>query len=499
MESSDYLRALKRSWLIIIMAVISGALGGYWVYGSKTPLYQSSVQVIVSGSGGSTVDEGSAWALASERALALSQVAGTAPALEAAKKAAGYPDAAVSATSTAGAQAPFLTVSVVGQSPAVVKAIADEFAPTLRATLVDMEEPFNPAIQVRNLTPASLPGKPFSPSITRLGGLGVAAGLVLGIVIALLREALDRTVRDSADADELTDLTILGAVPRDLPRKLLPAASSPRSARAEAYRQVRTTLINARHPRLKTIAVTSASVGEGKTSVATNVAVVFSRAGHRVAVVDADLRRPCVATFFGLKPEHGLTDVLAGICSLREALTLRDDGRLAILTSGARPANPSEALAGAAMKHVLRQLADEYDYILLDTPPVLPVSDPLVLAPLVDGVILVIQIGRTTRDRVKRATKALDRVNATILGVVPNKSGKGRDRDYRYPYYYAHTRNRYMRGRRIDASVPIPVNNGLSLSRVGAAADQVPAPGTGSGQPSGAGTGPVPHAREANP
>jgi capsular exopolysaccharide synthesis family protein len=498
MESSDYLRALKRSWLIVIMAVIAGALGGYWVYGSKTPLYQSSVQVIVSGSG-STVDDGSAWVLASERAMALSQVAGTAPVLGAAKKAAGYPDAAISATSTADAQAPLLTVSVVGQSPAAAKAIADEFAPTLRATLINMEQPFNPAIQVRNLAPASLPGKPFSPSITRLGGLGVAVGLVLGIVIALLREALDRTVRDSAGAGELTNLTILGAVPRDLPRKLLPAASSPRSARAEAYRQVRTTLINARHPRLKTIAVTSASVGEGKTSIATNVAVVFSQAGHRVAVVDADLRRPCVATFFGLKPEHGLTDVLAGTCSLREALILRDDGRLAVLTSGARPTNPSEALAGTAMKHVLRQLADEYDYILLDTPPVLPVSDPLVLAPLVDGVILVIQLGRTTRDRVKRATKALDRVNATILGVVPNRSGKGRDRDYRYPYYYAHARNRYMRGRRIDASVPVPVNNGHSLSRVAAAADQVPVPGTGSGRPSGAGTGPVPHAREADP
>jgi capsular exopolysaccharide synthesis family protein len=455
-DSSDFQRALKRSWLIIAMAAIAGALGGYWVYGSEAPLYQSSVQMIVSSRGGPNVDGVSAWLLESQRAVALSQVASTAPALEAAQKAAGYPDAAVSATSAPTAQAPFLTVSVVGQSPAVAKAVADEFAPTLPATMVAMAGRADSTIQVRNLAPACLPGKPFSPSIARQGWLGVAAGLLLGIMIALVREALDRTVRDSADVSELTGLTILGTIPRDLPRKLLPAASSPRSARAEAYRQVRTTLINARPPRLRTMAITSASVGEGKTSVATNVAAAFSRAGCRVAVVDADLRRPCVATFFGLRPERGLTDVLAGTCSLREALTLADNGRLAVLTSGAPPANPSEALAGAAMKDVLRQLADEYDYVLIDTPPVLPVSDPLVLAPLVDGVIFVIQLGRTTRDRFARATKALQ-VSATIVGVVLNKSGSGRDRDYRYPYY-APARNRHMRGRRIDPSVPVPVN-----------------------------------------
>jgi capsular exopolysaccharide synthesis family protein len=210
------------------------------------------------------------------------------------------------------------------------------------------------------------------------------------------------------------------------------------------------------------MAVTSASLGEGKTSVVTNVAAAFSRAGHRVAVVDADLRRPCVATFFGLNPERGLTDVLAGTCSLGEALNVLDDGRLAVLTSGARPDNPSEALASAGMKQVLRQLADDYDYVFVDTPPVLPVSDPLVVAPLVDGVIVVIRLGRTTRDRMQRASKALERVNATTLGVVPNMSGKGRDRDYRYPYRYAS-----LRGRKdVSASLPVLVSNGHTGTEV---------------------------------
>jgi capsular exopolysaccharide synthesis family protein len=322
--------------------------------------------------------------------------------------------------------------------------------------MVKLEGSADSAISVSNLAPASLPGKPVSPSIKRDGGFGLLVGLLLGLVIATVREALDRTLRDSSDVSELTDLAILGTVPRDLPKKPLPAMSSPRSARAEAYRQVRTTLTNGQQRPLRTMAVTSASLGEGKTSVATNVAAAFSRAGHRVAIVDADLRRPEVATFFGLKPERGLTDVLAGNCLLSEALNVLDDGRLAVLTSGARPDNPSEALASPGMKQVLLQLADEYDYVFVDTPPVLPVSDPLVIAPLVDGVIVVVQLGRTTRDRMQRASKALDRVNATILGVVPNMSGKGRDRDYRYPYRYT-----YLRGRREGSvSLPILVTNG---------------------------------------
>jgi polysaccharide biosynthesis transport protein len=466
-ELPDYLRLLKRSGLIIILAVIAGGLAGYWVYGSKTPTYQSSVRMIVPGSARSAGDEITARLLAAQRAVAFSQVAGTPPALNAAKNAAGYPDAAAAATSSADGSSPFLTVNVQAPSATEAKAIADSFAPTLPATMVNLEG--GVPISVRNLAPANLPAKPSSPNIRKLVGLGLAAGLVLGIVIAVIRETLDRTVRDSEDVDELTDLTILGTVPREFPKKPLPATSSPRSARAEAYRQVRTTLLNARHPEMQTMAVTSPSLGEGKTSVATNVAAVFSRSGQRVAIVDADLRRPCVASFLGVQSERGLTDVLAGTCSLHEALNLLNDGRLAVLTSGALPVNPSEALGGAAMKQVLRQLADEYDYILIDTPPVLPVSDPLVLAPLVDGVILVIELGHTTRDRVKRATKALDRVNATILGVVPNKSGKGRDRDYRYPYRYA-----YISGRKVGARLHIPVEDGHHQSRVAAAARSAP-------------------------
>ncbi len=177
-------------------------------------------------------------------------------------------------------------------------------------------------------------------------------------------------------------------------------------------------------------------MGEGKTSVATNLAAVFSRAGHRVAIVDADLRRPRVAAVFEQPSKPGLSDVLARRVTLREALVVVDDGRLGILASGAIPANPSEALGGTGMEKVIAQLAADYEYVFIDTPPVLPVTDALVVAPMVDGVVLVTRLGRTTRERVKRALAAIDRVNAVPIGVVPNYAGKGADRDYRYGYKY---------------------------------------------------------------
>lgn len=486
MEIADYVRVLKRSWLIIVIAMIAGGLGGYWVYGSQTPMYRSSVQLVVRVTGGGPAAESINRLVATQRALALSQVAGTVPAVDAAKKAAGFPNADVAASSTASSTGPFLTVSVTGPSPTEVKAIADEFVHTLPATIVQLEGPAASSIRVKRVAQSSLPAHPYSPHFQREVGLGIAAGLAIGILIAVLREAFDRTIRDSTDLDVLTDLTVLGTIPRELPKKRLPAVSSPRSARAEGYRQVRTTLINTRHPHLHTIAVTSAALGEGKTSVVTNLAAVFSRAGHRVAVVDADLRRPSVAAFFELEPERGLTDVLAGRCPLPEALNMLDDGRLAVLTSGAVPANPSEALGGAAMERTLQKLATEYDYVLVDTPPVLPVSDPLVLAPLVDGVILVIQLGRTTRDQMQRVQKALGRVDAPLIGVVPNQSGKGRDRYYRYRYRYA-----YARREKVGVDVPVSLNGGPLRNRQRGAAY------SGNGQPH-AGAHVVPDEREVN-
>jgi len=436
METMQYLRALGRSWFIVLIALIAGGAGGYYVYHRATPMYRSCVQLVVSGSG----DEVTSRVLATQRAQAVAQLAPKQPAVRAAATSAGFPNSLPSVSASGSSDNPFVNVCVQDTVPSRAQAIANSFAGVLPRVMTQLLGQTDTPVKITNVANASLPGSPYSPDKKKDIGLGLAAGLVLGIFIALLREVFNRTVRDSDELEKLTGMTVLGTVPKDLSKRLLPAVSDPRSARAEAYRQIRTTLLNAQSGGLRTIVVTSAALGEGKTSVATNVAAVFSRAGHRVALVDADLRRPRVAAFFNLKPQYGLTEVLSGVATLPQALTTMDDGRLAVLTSGRIPANPSEALGSAGMERVVAQLAEHYEYVIIDTPPVLPVTDASVLAPKVDGVIVVARMEHTTRDRVKRAIASLERVNATVLGVVPNQAGKGTDRDYRYPYRYTPSR-----------------------------------------------------------
>lgn len=452
----QYLRALARSWFVVIITLVAGGAGGYYVYHRATPLYESAVQMVVTGTtNGPATDEVTSRALAGQRALALAQIAGTAPAVKAAARAAGYPGDSPSVTATSTDSGPFITVRVVDTNAVRAQAIANAYAGILPETMQRLEGSTDTTVSVANLAAAPLPSAPFSPKLVKDLALGLAAGFILGIAIALLREVVDRTIRDTDQLEEITGLTTLGTVPRDGVKNSLPAVSKPRSARAEAYRQIRTTLLNSKQ-HVSTVAITSAAMGEGKTSVATNLAAVFSRAGHRVAIVDADLRRPRVAPVFDVPSKPGLSDVLARRASLADALVMQDDGRLAILPSGPIPANPSEALGGTGMEEVIKQLAAEFEYVFIDTPPVLPVTDALVVAPMVDGVVLVTRLGRTTRERVKRALAAVDRVNASMIGVVPNYAGKGADRDYRYGYKYTGSHKKDAAPTEIDADLLQP-------------------------------------------
>lgn len=434
LETVHYLRIISRQWWLVLITVVAGAAGGMLVYYYTTPLYQSSVQLIVSGSA-------AARDVASKQAVALSQIAGTPPAIADATLAAGYPSATPDVTATATGTSPFFTILVVEESPAVAQAVANAYLKSLVGTAVRLEGDGPSPVAIAVVSPAVLPVAPFTPNPKRDIGFGIAAGLVLGIAIALLRDSLNQRIRDTEELERLSGLIVLGTVLRDAPEMMLPVSSDPRGLRAEAYRQIRTSVANSAGSRPLILAVTSASAGEGKTSVTTNVAAAFSRAGHRVAVVDADLRRPCVGDFFGLENTLGLTDVLSGEKTLNDALVILDDGRLAVLPSGRIPANPSEALGGVRMEQLLRQLAKDYEYVFIDTPPVLPVTDALVLAPKVTGVILVVRLGRTTRDQLKRAMSAIARVDADILGAVPNQADKRADGEYRYRYryYYSQT------------------------------------------------------------
>jgi capsular exopolysaccharide synthesis family protein len=268
--------------------------------------------------------------------------------------------------------------------------------------------------------PAVAPTEPSSIGLAVVLVLGVLVGLAAGVVVALARNALDTTVKRLDVLGAASGAPNLGAIAHDplVPRRPLTVHEDPRSPRAEAFRQLRTNLqfvdVDRAH---KVIVLTSAMPAEGKTTTVTNLAIALASAGVRVLLVEADLRRPKLADLLGLERAAGLTSVLAGRLPLEDAIQPWSGG-VHVLASGPLPPNPSELLASQQMELLVGRMRRGYDVVLIDTPPLLPVTDAAVLAPVTDGVILVCRFRQTTRLQLEAAAEALRAVSARVLGTV---------------------------------------------------------------------------------
>jgi capsular exopolysaccharide synthesis family protein len=204
----------------------------------------------------------------------------------------------------------------------------------------------------------------------------------------------------------------------------------------EAYRTLRTNIqFSSFDEKVKTIVITSSGPGEGKTTTSTNLAAVMAQGGHKTILIDCDQRKPKVHKVFGFSNQIGLSNLLIGETKLEEAIHKTEQENLYVLSSGIRPPNPSELLGSSKMKNFINSLKEEFEYIILDTPPVLMVTDAQVLAQYADGCLLVISSGEAHREAAMRAKELLTKVNAKILGVVLNKVDTTR-RGYYYGYYY---------------------------------------------------------------
>jgi capsular exopolysaccharide synthesis family protein len=299
----------------------------------------------------------------------------------------------------------------------------------------------NSGVQI--VTPASVPGNPVRPTPVRNGLLALGMGLLFGVSVALLLEYLDDSISDKEDLERSTPgVPVLGVIPlvgswkdRDQPR--VTAISEPSSPSAEAYRTLRTSIrfLGVDHP-LRTLQITSPSPGEGKTTTTANLAVALARAGERVVMVSCDLRRPRLHSFFGLSNQVGFTSVLLGEAPLSGALQpVTDDGRLWLLSAGPLPPNPSELLSSARAGEVLTGLEAYADTVLIDCPPVLPVTDAAVLSAKADATLLVVSARLSTRKQVARAVELLERVSAPLVGTVLNNAPAERADGYVYRYY----------------------------------------------------------------
>jgi len=284
------------------------------------------------------------------------------------------------------------------------------------------------------IDPAIMPDSPTSPSPILNIALGVILGLVGGVGLAFLFENLDTTLYSTQQIETTTQLTTLATIPTARNKKKQPTTFlNGNSPQGEGFRRLRTNLNlpEAKKP-LQTIMVASAEAGEGKSTIAANLAYAIAQSNRSVVVIDTDLRLPTLHKIFNLPNQTGLSNVLKHEAGLAEVVQDSHIPGLQVLTSGPQPANPAELLALSEMVNLIEQLSRQYDQILLDTPALLAVTDALVLAKLVDGVILVVGRTQTRQEAVQAACRQLGNVKAPICGVVVNRAEPNQS----YNYYY---------------------------------------------------------------
>jgi succinoglycan biosynthesis transport protein ExoP len=285
---------------------------------------------------------------------------------------------------------------------------------------------------------ADLPTSPVEPRPARTAMLAGVVGLLLGLGAAFLVDHLDDSIKTVDDLQLLTESPVLAVVPVEAPPDHRPISiSEPHQFAVEIYRGLRTNMqfLGLDAP-LRVIQLTSSLPGEGKTTTATNLAVVLGQAGQRTLLIDADLRKPRVHEVFRVPAQPGFTELLMGE-DLDLVLTDLGDN-LHVVTAGAIPPNPSELLSSHRVSTVLRDLAARYDYVIVDSAPVLPVADSIALARAVDGVLVVAQANRTPKRDVREALARLEQVGATPVGVVLNRAQSTGRGGYGYGYGYGY-------------------------------------------------------------
>ncbi|WP_425547579.1 polysaccharide biosynthesis tyrosine autokinase [Arthrobacter ramosus] len=333
-----------------------------------------------------------------------------------------------------------IDISVADESPAQAAAIAEAIAKSLVRAVDTLEKPKTGGaspVSLSIITPATVPGSPTTPN-TRLNLLiGLAVGLAIGLAAAVLRSTFDSRIRGEVDLRQVTESPLLGGIAQDpgAAKSPLVTRDGPQSPRAESFRQLRTNLRFANvSGHSKTIMVTSSIPGEGKSHTAANLAISLAQGGQSVCLIDADLRRPRINEYMGLDRNAGLTTALIGLADVNDLLQPWGEDNLFVLTSGQMPPNPSELLGSIDMKSLVSRLEDTFDVVVIDTPPILPVTDATVLAQHVGGTIVVVGTGTTRRNELERSLTALKLVEANILGIVMNKlPSKGPD-SYTYSY-----------------------------------------------------------------
>jgi polysaccharide biosynthesis transport protein len=448
-ELKDYIRVIRKRWQIIVAVTLVVLAGAALATALSPKVYEAKTRLFVSTSGSSDSNallSGSNFT--QQRVKSYADVITTPNVLDPVIRSLQLNTTAAvlgdQITATVPLDTVLIEVSVTNPSPRVAAEVADAVGQQFTKTVADLESVTkgqSSPVKVTVVSAPTVPTTPISPKPTRNLALGVVLGLLLGLGLALLRDLLDTTIKNEKDCQEVTDATVIGGIAFDpeASKNPLIVQADPHSPRAEAFRTLRTNLQfvdAANHPR--SIVFTSSVPGEGKTTTTANLALTMAAGGARICVIEGDLRRPRLLEYMGMDGTLGLTNVLIGQVELGEVVQQFAESSVYVIGAGSVPPNPSELLGSAAMIATLRELESRFDVVIIDTPPLLPVTDAAVLSTIAGGTVVVVGAGRVDRDHLARSLQSLDAVKGRVLGLVLNLiPTKGNDAYYNYRDGYA--------------------------------------------------------------
>lgn len=449
MELADYLQILRKYWISVVAMVIGAIAAAAIASMLMTPVYTAASSIFFTVQSGGTAGElnqGSVYAASQVKSYA--ELATTPVVLDPVISRLGLETTAgvlaQRVTATAPTSTAIVNLEVTGTDAVETASISNAVAQQL-ILIVDQLSPDTPegkkAVRATIVAPATVPTVQTSPRVAQNLALGALAGLLLAFGQAVLRSRLDTRILNERDVADVTDSSIVGSIVHDPDATEHPLIfqADPRGLRAEAYRRLRTNLqFLDLGGQKRSIVVTSSIAGEGKTTTAINIASTLGDAGESVLLIDADLRRPQVAGYLNLDNTAGLTTVIIGQASLTEVLQPVGQGNLHVLTSGQIPPNPSELLGSAPMRRLLAEATDRYDTVIIDSPPLLPVTDAAVLSRSAGGALVVMGSGTVRKPELATALDSLEAVDANVLGLVLNKLKASDVGHYGYHHYYEH-------------------------------------------------------------
>lgn len=462
MELRDYIRILQKHWVLIALITLIGTCAaiGYSVltpptYEAKTQLY---VTVRTDSQGSSELVQGSNFAQQSVQSYVnvVNTESVLRPVVESLEEENSVADLSERVSASAPEDTSLIEITVNGgeaeAAAATANAVGESLINVVQGSLESSGDGDSP-VKLTTVQEAKAPDGPVSPRLGYNAVIGILGGLIIGLFVAGARHLLDTRIHSIHDAEQVTEATMLGGIPFDRDSKTRPLVvhAEPSSPRTEAYRALRTnlqflTVSNTSEEEGNSFVISSAGSGEGKSTTSANLAIVLAESGKRVMLIDGDLRLPKIAGYMGIEGASGLTDVLIGRAEPTEVVQKWGRRHLFIMPSGRIPPNPSELLGSQAMESLLVELHKHFDYIVIDAPPLLSVTDAAVISKYTNGAILAVASGRTRKPSLRAAVRTLETAGGRVRGIIvtmlpekgPDSYGYGAYGDKRYGHELTH-------------------------------------------------------------